>query len=202
MEDESIEPLVRCVVGWLMGDEYGVQLCRRSMDEDPLNFWVYFNLGHLYLNTGQYHRSIEMLEKFKRLTPRSSLAVNGSLLIAHTLNRNYEEASIYLDRLEDNDEMKMFFRFFMNAIQGNKGIMNDLFEKFISAYPDSYYDIAIMYTFQENYDKAFEYLERAYDAKDPSIITLPNDPLLTYIHHDPRWVPLLSKFGFSSSLIN
>lgn len=60
------------------------------------------------------------------------------------------------------------------------------------------YQIAQVYAFREEVDTAFEWLERAYDQRDPALATLlKSDVLLTNLHGDPRWTALLEKMGLA-----
>ena len=56
------------------------------------------------------------------------------------------------------------------------------------------YQIAEVYAFRGEADKAFEWLGRAYDERDPGLPPhLKGDPLLKNIRHDPRYNALLEK---------
>jgi len=44
-------------------------------------------------------------------------------------------------------------------------------------------------------DKAFEWLERAREQRDPGILMLLRDYLLRSLHADPRWLPLVRRIG-------
>jgi hypothetical protein len=55
------------------------------------------------------------------------------------------------------------------------------------------YQIAEVYAFRGESDKAFEWLERAYKQRDPGLTQIKNDPLLKILRHDPRYTDLLKK---------
>jgi hypothetical protein len=42
-------------------------------------------------------------------------------------------------------------------------------------------------------DKAFEWLERAYEQRDGGLSEIKGDPLLRSLEHDPRYRPFLQK---------
>jgi hypothetical protein len=44
-------------------------------------------------------------------------------------------------------------------------------------------------------DRAFEWLERAYDLRDADLPNVKNDPILRKVHDDPRWKPFLRKMN-------
>lgn len=56
-------------------------------------------------------------------------------------------------------------------------------------------DIAYVHTFLGDADHAFEYLDKAAAAKDPSMALLLVKNLFDPLHRDPRWSALLRKAG-------
>ena len=57
------------------------------------------------------------------------------------------------------------------------------------------YQIAESYGWRSEPDKAFEWLEIAYQQHDPGMGSLLRDPTLRSLHDDPRWALLLEKIG-------
>ena len=55
------------------------------------------------------------------------------------------------------------------------------------------YQIAQVYAWRGENDKAFEWLERAYRQRDGGLTYLPYDRLLASLHTDPRFRGLLRK---------
>lgn len=70
--------------------------------------------------------------------------------------------------------------------------LQELTERFAA---DMDYQVAEAYAFRGEIDDAFDWLEQAYDNRDGGLIDLLLDPLLTDLHDDPRWEPLLDKMG-------
>jgi hypothetical protein len=60
---------------------------------------------------------------------------------------------------------------------------------------DSAYEIAKVYAFRNQSDEAFEWLDRAYAQRDPSLMATKVGPLLNSLHNDPRFVALLKKLN-------
>jgi TolB-like protein/tetratricopeptide (TPR) repeat protein len=58
---------------------------------------------------------------------------------------------------------------------------------------DSAYQIAEAYAWRGDADRAYTWLERAADQRDPGIFWLRSDPLLGKIRQDPRWKPFLRR---------
>jgi TolB-like protein/lipoprotein NlpI len=56
-------------------------------------------------------------------------------------------------------------------------------------------NIAYIYAFRGEADKAFEWLDKAIEYHDPGIADIVTDNLFDHIRNDPRWLPFLRKIG-------
>jgi tetratricopeptide (TPR) repeat protein len=61
---------------------------------------------------------------------------------------------------------------------------------------ESAFQIAEIYAFRNEADKAFEWLERAYKQRDGGLTEMKGDPLLRNIEKDPRYRAFLQKMKF------
>jgi tetratricopeptide (TPR) repeat protein len=59
------------------------------------------------------------------------------------------------------------------------------------------YQIAEVYAYRNDKDRAFEWLERARQQRDAGLPTLRPDTLLPNLHDDPRWDAFLRKMGLA-----
>ncbi len=59
------------------------------------------------------------------------------------------------------------------------------------------YQIAEVYAYRGDKDRAFEWLERARRQRDPGLGNLRRDPLVANLHDDPRWVAFLHTMGLA-----
>jgi hypothetical protein len=59
------------------------------------------------------------------------------------------------------------------------------------------YQIAEVYAYRGDKDKAFEWLERARRQRDPGLAGLRKDPLLANLRADPRWNAFLRTMGLA-----
>ena len=62
---------------------------------------------------------------------------------------------------------------------------------------DSAYQIAQVYAFQGELDAAFEWLERAFDVRDPGLTEMKVDPLLAKAREDPWYREMLERMGLA-----
>jgi tetratricopeptide (TPR) repeat protein len=63
------------------------------------------------------------------------------------------------------------------------------------ANPANAYQIADVYAFRNQSDKAFEWLDRAYVQRSGSLIGMKVDPLMKSLRHDPRYAAFLKKLN-------
>jgi hypothetical protein len=57
------------------------------------------------------------------------------------------------------------------------------------------YGIADVYAFRGEKDRAFEWLDRAYEARDPNLYLINGDPFLKNLVGDPRYRAFLRKMN-------
>ena len=60
---------------------------------------------------------------------------------------------------------------------------------------DGPYNIAYVYAYRGEADKAFEWLDKAVEYGDPGVAEIVTENLFDKIHADPRWLPFLRKIG-------
>ena len=64
---------------------------------------------------------------------------------------------------------------------------------------DSAYQVAEIYAWRGEKDKAFEWLERAYQQRDGGLCEMKVDPLLASLHGDPRFKAVLHKMNLTKT---
>jgi hypothetical protein len=57
--------------------------------------------------------------------------------------------------------------------------------------------VAEVYAYRGDKDRAFEWLERARQQRYSGLSTVPIDPFLTRLHGDPRWNAFMGKMGLA-----
>ncbi len=59
------------------------------------------------------------------------------------------------------------------------------------------YNIAYIFAYRGEADRAFEWLDKAVKYKDPGLSGILGERLFSNIHDDPRWLPFLERIGKS-----
>jgi serine/threonine-protein kinase len=62
---------------------------------------------------------------------------------------------------------------------------------------DMAYQVGNVYAWRGEKDKAFEWLERAYQQHDSGLNGVAYDPLFAGLHNDPRWNALLQRLALA-----
>ena len=90
----------------------------------------------------------------------------------------------------------MLFRSLTYYALGRKKESDAALSELIAKYHASNaFEIATIYAFRNQTDEAFEWLDRAYVQRDPSLMSTKMDPLLKSLHNDPRFAALLKKLN-------
>ncbi len=61
------------------------------------------------------------------------------------------------------------------------------------------YQIAEVYAYRGDKDRAFEWLERARRQRDGGLVGMRRDPFLVNLREDPRWNPFLHTMGLADA---
>src|SRR5439155_19984264 len=81
---------------------------------------------------------------------------------------------------------------------GRKADSNAALAALIAKYgKDAAYNIAYVYAYCDEADKAFEWLGKELEYNGPGFAEIVTENLFDKIHADPRWLPLLRKLGKS-----
>jgi adenylate cyclase len=62
---------------------------------------------------------------------------------------------------------------------------------------DSAYNIAYVLAYRSERDRAFEWLDKAVEQRDPGLQEIVLEPLFSKLHDDPRWLPFLASIGYA-----
>ena len=166
---------------------------RQAQQLDPLSLILNENVGDMLILARRYDEAEVQLLKTLELDPNFGVAQG-------TLAKLYEVKGRYREALELNfkgapPEVAAKVKQIFDA-SGMKGVwrarLDDLLarSKHDHISPDT---IATMYIRLEDKDKAFEWLDKALEARDIRFTYLVADPRFDNIRSDPRYVALLQR---------
>ena len=161
---------------------------------DPVNTSWLFNLASAQNWAGRYDEAIGSLRAVQTLNPgyAGSHLVYGEAL----LGKGDPSGALEEVQREAVEPFKMMGLPMAYHALGRKADSDAALAALIAKYgKDAPYDVAYIYAFRGEADKAFEWLDKAAAAHDTSLILLLVENLFTNIHSDPRWLSFLRKLG-------
>jgi tetratricopeptide (TPR) repeat protein len=171
-----------------------VAFARRAAESDPLSFIAHGNLALRCLNSGLFDEADAALERAFKLNPRAGLlpTVLGTL----RLEESRAEEALEAFRKEEIEALQLAGIAMAEHALG-RGAESDAMMKLLieRCAGNGALQIAEAFAYCGNADRAFEWLDRAYEQRDSGLPQMQSWPLLRNLHGDPRWTPFLEKMG-------
>jgi TolB-like protein/Flp pilus assembly protein TadD len=171
-----------------------------ALRNDPLSAHMHANVARIHYYARQYDRAIEECRQALEIEPHCA-PVHGLLSLIHERHGMYEEAIAEMQRALDllgNDPEAMGLLGYLYALSGKRREARAVLNKLIKMSEQKYASpvfIAWIYVGLHEMEKAFEYLERAYEERSYMPI-LNITPLFDRLRPDPRYHDLLRRCGF------
>ena len=171
---------------------------KRALELDPLSLLINGNLGILFYSARQYDQAIEQ--------ERKTLDLDANFIVPHWyLGSSYVQKSMYKEALAEFEKALVIAPGNTDALAGlgytyavaarraeAEKVLDQLNElskqKYVPAWPR-----AIIYGGLGQKDKAFEWLEKAYEER--SIYSIKADPAYDPLRSDPRFADLLRRMN-------
>ncbi len=167
-------------------------LNRRALELDPLNVAAWYWLGLRSWYVGRMDEAKAAFDKALELNPEFP-GTHWCLGLVH-LSQGRAEAALEESGKENLAWASLQGRVLANHALARDGeanaILGELIEKFQGEWA---YQIAQVYAFRGDADKAFDWLERAYVQRDAGLTIIKGDPLLKNLESDPRHAAFLEK---------
>ncbi len=194
LEPGSTEILrVRANLSWVLGNlDQAINLREQAVALDPLRADSFLDLGYLLYLAGRYDKAQAELRKALDLSPQAPFAhfTLGLILISEGKPK---EALAEIEK-EPSEWAKLTTEVLVYHALGREQDSNAVLVELIAKHhTDSAFQIAQEYAFRGESDKSFEWLERAYQQRDPGLTTIKTDPLLKTLRHDQRFLLLLTR---------
>ncbi len=175
--------------------EKAIAMLQHAVVLDPLSAAAYDGLGFAYYCSGQFSEAEAALRKALELNSRSTLPryrLARLFLIQGRLNESLEEIKKVSHTAYRRQVLSLVYRE-LGRKEEAEAILNELIATDQSG---GAYQIAQVYGYWGQADKAFEWLERAYQQRDSGLSAqMKFDRLLKPISTDKRFNALLKKIG-------
>jgi Flp pilus assembly protein TadD len=171
---------------------------RYAVELDPLSVTAQGNLGRVLFFAGKMDEADAALRKAAELQPTSASSHRWQVVAA--VLRGDREMALREAQLEPDDGYRRFELALAQQIQGDRQAADTALADLIANGRDQLaYQIAQVYAVRGEKDKAFEWLQIAFDQHDTGTLTLLVDPLLRGLRDDPRYKNLLAKLGLPTT---
>ncbi len=149
--------------------EEALAICQTGIELDSNTFLCHLNEGYIYMAMKKYEQAISSYESALKISNRHHFAVNG-LIWTYCLNNEFEKAVPLMAELKERSSKEYIAKTFTG----------------ISA------------AYLKNLDEAFDYLEKAFEDKDPVLLALKYEKRWgpSAFRNDQRFHDLLGRIGF------
>ena len=182
-------------LAFLLGDfDEAIRLGNEAVERDPVFTQIYLGLGYGYFFAGRLDDAISTFRKVIELSPGSS-GLNYYLGCVLLVNGDADAALAAMEK-ETLGGFQFTGRALVYHALGNKAQSDVELNSLIEVWSDSgAYQIATVYAYKGEIDKAFEWLDQAIERRDTGLALLPGDPFLDNLRDDPRLDMVMERVG-------
>jgi adenylate cyclase len=176
-----------------------IEEMERALQLDPLSGPARSWLGMILIQARRFDQALETLQETLEPGP-------PNLMVRPWIARVYVEKGLYDMAITMIQELTHQGRgliseahlAYVYAKAGKKEDARETLDTLLQRIERGYfapYSVAEVYSALEEEEKAFEWLDRAYEERDPQQVRVKSNPAFDNLHSDPRWIQLLKKMG-------
>ena len=167
---------------------------RKAVEFDPLNARVWSNLGYVLAMNGQIKEGREALDRSLELSPKQSYTPYN-LSITFLVEGKPADALAASQR-STTELFRLAGAAEAQHTMGRDTEAQQALATLVSRFGHSgAYQVAQVYSWFGDKDRAFEWLDRAVGQNDGGLILLKVDPLMRGLHGDPRYAATLRRIN-------
>src|SRR5438874_1267244 len=175
------------------------KLARQAIELDPLAVVARGNLARILLAEGKLDEADAEARKAAELQPTGAASHRWQVLVA--IQRGDGETALREAQLEPNEAYRRFELALAHYARGARPAADAALSEMIARDRNLLaYQIAEVYAWRGETDKAFEWLQISFDNHDTGTLSLLIDPLMRGLRGDPRYKSMLEKIGLPISL--
>ena len=175
------------------------QLARQAIELDPLTFLARNNLARILYVEGKLDEAEASARKAAELQPTAASSHRWQVMIA--ILRGDGETALREAQMEPDSFYRRFALALAHYARGDRPAADAALTELIAQDRNvAAYQIAQVYAWRGETEKAFEWLQIAFDNHDTGMLSLLIDPLFRGLHHDARFNSLLVKTGLPVKL--
>jgi TolB-like protein/DNA-binding winged helix-turn-helix (wHTH) protein/tetratricopeptide (TPR) repeat protein len=200
------DPVAHSLLGHLLSQTGRHQEARSAMSRaraiDPLNAMSHAMSSQVAFQARDYAAALDHAHQGIVLDPEFWIGYVQSGQALEQLGRTEAAFDAFSNaaRFSDFNSKAISLRGYLLGKAGRSREARDVLKALEEASPNRYvppYAMALVYAGLEERDAVFEWLDRAYDAKDVHLIFLPVDPKWDPYRADPRFTALVARCDFA-----
>jgi len=170
----------------------GLGFIRKAIALDPLSARTHRQAGIIAVNGGRLDDAVASFQLAVDLAPTAGLH-HAFLAIGILLQKRAKEALAVAEH-ESHPVFHNLARSMIHHELGHPAESDAALKALIDEFAwTAAFQVAEAYGHRNEIDKAFEWLERAYEQRDPGAVYCASDPFFRALHGDPRWQAFLHK---------
>jgi TolB-like protein/cytochrome c-type biogenesis protein CcmH/NrfG len=166
---------------------------RQAVELDPLASAPQNNLARILWYQGKLDEADAVARKAAELQPNSASSRRWQVLVA--IRRGDKETALREAQLEPDESYRRFELALAQFARGDRTAADAALADLIANNRGLDYQIAQVYAVRGEKEKAFEWLQIAFDNHDTGMLALLVDPLLRSLSDDPRYKNLLARIA-------
>jgi tetratricopeptide (TPR) repeat protein len=180
------------LAGTLGRFDEAIALGQRAAELEPTNAGIYYNLAILQRKGGQLDAALVNGRRALELDPNLPHG-HFQLGAVHLLRGNLDDAMREFER-ETDDVARSRGLAMGHASAGRVAQSDRHLQALVERHRlDAAREIAQVYAWRNERDKAFEWLDRAYAQRDVGLAELKGEQLFRNLEGDPRWTAFLTQ---------
>jgi TolB-like protein/Flp pilus assembly protein TadD len=194
----SAEPKIglSSVLGDFGRIEEAVELLQEAVRLEPLTTNAHFDLARLLTSLGRYDEAVQSARKAIELQPGG--AGTWEMLALVEAKRGDGEAALKAAAQESDPDWRAYAMALAQQARGDRPAANAALDALIAGHSDDMsFQIATVYAFRGDADKTFEWLDRAYEKRDPGVMAIIDNPFTRELRSDPRFAAFCRKVGLA-----
>ena len=170
---------------------------RQAVESDPLASAPQNNLARILWYEGKLDEADAVARKAAELQPNSASSRRWQVLVA--IKRGDSETALREAQLEPDESYRRFELAVAQYARGDRAAADAALADLIAHNQGLDYQVAQVYAVRGEREKAFEWLQIAFDNHDTGMLALLVDPLLNSLRDDPRYKTLIAKMNFPAT---
>ena len=170
---------------------------RQAVESDPLAYAAQNNLARILWYEGKLDEADAVARKAAKLQPTGAASRRWQVLVA--IQRGDNETALREAQSEPDESYRRFEIALAQYARGDRKAADAALADLIANGRGLDYQVAQVYAVRGEKEKAFEWLQIAFDNHDTGMLALLVDPLLRSFSDDPRYKNLLARMAFPAS---